>query len=164
MTQSIAFDRAATYYDDTRGVPPGVDQDAAHTIVRAGKLTPTSRVLEIGVGTGRIALPLAEHVDTVYGLDLSRPMMLRLQTKQSDEPIYLVQGDATRLPFADHSFDAVVAVHVFHLIPNWQAVIAELGRVLKPSAPVLEAFGPELIGPLYMTPMPDRNTKHEFTW
>ncbi len=137
---SIAFDRAATFYDDTRGFPPGVEHDAAATIVRAGNLAATSRLLEVGVGTGRIALPLAKRVGEVYGLDLSRPMMLRLREKQTDEAVYLVQGDATHLPYPDHSFDAVVAVHVFHLIPNWQAVIAELTRVLKPDAPVIHCW------------------------
>lgn len=139
-TQSIAFDRAANYYDATRGFPLGVEHEAAAAIIRAGKLTHSSRVIEIGIGTGRIALPLAKRVGEMHGLDLSRPMMLRLRAKQTDEPIYLAQGDATRLPYADHSFDAVVAVHVFHLIPNWQGVISELARVLKPNAPVIHCW------------------------
>jgi SAM-dependent methyltransferase len=140
MTESIAFDRAATYYDNTRGFPPGIDQDATATIVRAGQLTANSRILEFGVGTGRIALPLAKHVDSIYGLDLSRPMMLRLHEKQSDEPIYLAQGNATRLPYPDHTFDAAVGVHILHLIPNWQGVITELIRVLKPGAPFIQGW------------------------
>ncbi len=140
MTQSIAFDRAATYYDDTRGFPPGIEQEAAATIVRAGHLTTNSRILEVGIGTGRIALPLAKHVGAIHGLDLSPAMMLRLRTKQSDEPIFLAQGDATRLPYADHSFDAVVGVHILHLIPNWQGVLTELTRVLKPNAPFIQCW------------------------
>ncbi|MEZ4667674.1 MAG: class I SAM-dependent methyltransferase [Anaerolineae bacterium] len=138
--KSVAFDRAAHFYDETRGFPPGVDAEAAQTIIAAGKLTAASRVLEIGVGTGRIALPLAPHVHAYHGMDLSRPMMLRLKAKQNSEPIYLAQGDATRLPYPDHSFDAVVAVHVFHLIPNWRGVIDELVRILKPGAPVVHCW------------------------
>jgi SAM-dependent methyltransferase len=97
-------------------------------------------VLEIGVGTGRIALPLSVHVNTYFGLDLSRPMMMRLKAKHATEPIYLAQGDATQLPCPDHIFDAVVAVHVFHLIPNWRGVIDELTRVLRPGAPVIHCW------------------------
>ncbi len=140
MAQSIAFDRAATYYDDTRGFPPGIDQDAVAAIVKAGQLTGTSRVLEFGVGTGRIALPLAKYVSEVHGIDLSPAMMLRLRSKQNNEPIYLTQGDATRLPYPDHKFDAVVGVHILHLIPNWQGVITEIARVLKPDAPFIQCW------------------------
>jgi len=140
MTQSIAFDRAAEYYDDTRGFPPGIEQDAALTIIRAGNLSASSRILEVGIGTGRIALPLAKHVGQVHGLDLSPAMMLRLRSKQNGEPIYLSQGDATRLPYADHAFDAAVGVHILHLIPGWQDVLKELIRVLKPDAPFIQCW------------------------
>ncbi|MBA3870285.1 MAG: class I SAM-dependent methyltransferase [Anaerolineae bacterium] len=140
MADSIVFDRAVSFYDETRGFPPGIELDVAKVISQVGKLTPTSRILEVGVGTGRIALPLAKHVEAIYGLDLSRPMMLRLQAKQSDEPIYLVQGDASRLPYPDHTFDATVGVHILHLIPNWQGVLTELTRVLKPNAPFIQCW------------------------
>ncbi len=140
MTQSIAFDRAAEYYDETRGFPPDIEQDAALTIVRAGNLTASSRVLEVGIGTGRIALPLAKHVAEVHGLDLSPAMMLRLRSKQNSEPIHLAQGDATHLPYSNHSFDAAVGVHILHLIPGWQSVLQELIRVLKPDAPFIQCW------------------------
>ena len=134
---SVAFDRAADYYDNTRGFPPGVENEVGALVVQAGGLSASSRVLEIGVGTGRIALPVSAHVKAYYGIDLARPMMDRLRAKQSAEPITLVQGDVTRLPFADASFDAVIAVHIFHLIPAWRDVLGEVARVLRPDAPLL---------------------------
>lgn len=140
MAQSVVFDRAAEFYDETRGFPAGIEQAVAEMIAKTGGLTPNSTVLEIGVGTGRIALPLARHVRAYHGLDLSRAMMMRLKAKQTDEPISVVQGDATQLPYASHSLDAVIAVHVFHLIPNWRGVISELERVLKPGAPVIHCW------------------------
>ena len=97
--ESLAFDRAAGFYDETRGFPPGAEQPVAALLCRVGNLTPGSRVLEIGVGTGRIALPLSQHVAAVYGLDLSRPMMARLRAKQADQPVYVAEGDAAQLPF-----------------------------------------------------------------
>jgi ubiquinone/menaquinone biosynthesis C-methylase UbiE len=69
-TQSVAFDRAAHFYDDTRGFPAGEDRAVAALISQAGGLTATSRILEIGIGTGRIALPLASHVGAIYGVDI----------------------------------------------------------------------------------------------
>lgn len=140
MTASVTFERAADYYDQTRAFPPGEEMQIANALARAGRLDADDRVLEIGVGTGRIALPLARHVRSLVGVDLARPMMARLQAKRSDEPVALVEGDATRLPFAPAGFDAVLSVHVLHLIPDWPSAVAEVARVLKPGAPYIHAW------------------------
>jgi len=139
-TGSINFDRAASFYDETRGFPPGEEQAVANLFVRAGGLAPASRLLEIGVGTGRIALPLAPHVAALVGLDLSRAMMRRLLDRRTTEPVHLVQGDATHLPFPPGCFDAVLAVHVFHLIPTWEQVLQGLVRVLRPGGLLLHGY------------------------
>jgi ubiquinone/menaquinone biosynthesis C-methylase UbiE len=138
--QSISFDRAASYYDQTRGFPPGEDSAAAAVIAAAGGLTADSRVLEIGVGTGRVALPLSRHVKLYVGVDISPAMMARLRAKQDGEPVALVQASAVHLPFAPATFDAVVAVHVFHLIPDWPDALAECARVLKPGGLLLHCW------------------------
>lgn len=140
MTNSVSFDQAADYYDATRGMPPEQHQRFADLIVTSGGCTPSSRVLEIGVGTGRVALPVARQVASVFGVDLSRQMLDKLIEKRQDEPVRLAQGDATRLPFAPSSFDGAVATHVFHLIPDWQAAIEEMRRVLKPGARLVAAW------------------------
>ncbi len=138
--ESIKFDRAVEYYDQTRGFPPGEEAAIGALVARVGGLSASSRVLEIGIGTGRIALPVAQHVSAYYGIDLSRGMMERLHTKRNGEPVYVVEGDATQLPFPDGAFDAAVAVHVFHLIPGWRDVLRELARVLKPGAPLVHGW------------------------
>ena len=59
-----------------------------------------------------------------------------------------VQGDATRLPFADGSFDRMIAAEVLEHIPDDAAAIAELARVLQPGgtmAVTVPAYGPERI-------------------
>ena len=137
---SVAFDRAAAFYDDTRGFPPGEEEGVAACIAAAGGLTADGRVLEVGIGTGRVALPLARRVGAVCGVDIARQMMARLRAKRSGEAVHPVQADAARLPFPARSFDAAVAVHVFHLIPNWPAVLHEVARVLRPGAPLLSGW------------------------
>jgi SAM-dependent methyltransferase len=67
-------------------------------------------------------------------------MLARLRAKQADEPVHVTQADATRLPFASRVFDAAVAVHVFHLIPNWQGVLHELARVLRTGGVVVHGW------------------------
>lgn len=134
---SVVFDRAAAGYDETRGFPAGAEEGVAALVAEVGGLGPRTRLLEVGIGTGRIALPLARRVGRVVGVDLSRPMLERLVAKARGLPVAALRADAGRLPFADASFDAALGVHVFHLIPGWRGVLAELARVLRPGAPLL---------------------------
>jgi SAM-dependent methyltransferase len=134
---SVVFDRAADFYDATRGYPRGVAARVAARIAEAGGLGSTSRLLEVGVGTGRIALPLAACVGEVVGLDLSIPMLRNLVAKRGAEGVAVLRGDATRLPFPTACFDAVLGVHFFHLVPLWREALAEVARVLRPGAPLL---------------------------
>src|SRR5687767_1296297 len=107
MTDSIKFDRAAEYYDRTRALPDDVNARQAELLM--AELAGAERVLEVGIGTGRIAVTLDLPI---IGLDLSRPMMGVLRTKTSAIP--LVEGDGTRLPFPDARFDAAYVAHVLH--------------------------------------------------
>lgn len=142
----IVFDRAAGFYDATRGFPPGVEERVAALIARAGALDDASRVLEVGIGTGRIALPLAAHVGSVAGVDLSASMLAQLVAKRGARPVHPVRADAAALPFSDATFDAVVGVHVFHLIPAWRDALAEAARVLRPGGVLLLAADDQAAG------------------
>jgi SAM-dependent methyltransferase len=136
-TAYIPFDRAANIYDATRGFPAGEERAVAALIAQAGNLRKQSRVLEVGVGTGRIALPLTHHVDRLYGIDLSRLMMQQLRSKPNAGAIRLSEANALQLPFRRAAFDAVLLVHVLHLIADWQHVLREIARVLKPDGLLL---------------------------
>jgi SAM-dependent methyltransferase len=135
--QSVVFDRAADCYDATRGFPPGVETDAAALIAHAGGLGAASRVLEVGVGTGRVALPLAALVRDVTGVDLSTPMLGQLIAKRGARRVEVARADAVQLPFPAGCFDAVLGVHFFHLVPRWREALAEVSRVLRHGAPLL---------------------------
>ena len=136
MSGSIPFDRAAEYYDETRAVTPATESAMVEAVT--GELAGRRRVLEIGVGTGRIALPLRAAGADVAGVDLSLPMLRRLRSKGA-APV--VAGDATRLPFHDDSFGGALAVHVLHLIPAWREAVAELVRVVRPGGVLLVSQG-----------------------
>jgi len=137
---SVPFDRAAEVYDRTRRLTP--EASAATTELLAQELADRQPALELGVGTGLIALPLAEARVRLVGLDLSRPMLAKIVEKAGGSvPFPLVVGDATRLPFVDGAFGGAYARHVLHLIGAWRTALAELVRVVAPGGVLLINIG-----------------------
>jgi ubiquinone/menaquinone biosynthesis C-methylase UbiE len=137
---SIPFDRAAEVYDRTRRLTP--EASAATTEVLAEELAARQPVLEIGVGTGLIGLPLAAAGIRLVGLDLSRPMLGKIVEKSGGRsPFPLVVGEATTLPFGDRAFGGAYARHVLHLIGEWRRALVELVRVVAPGGVLLINIG-----------------------
>jgi SAM-dependent methyltransferase len=136
--RAVSFDRAADFYDRTRGLPPELAR--AQTEQVAEELTGAVRCLEIGVGTGRIGLPLAQAGAPLVGVDLSPAMLARLLEKDATA-LPVAVADARALPFADGTFDAVLACHVLHLVEFWADVVDEAIRVLGPGGRLLVSQG-----------------------
>ncbi len=92
------------------------------------------RILDVGVGTGRLAVPLACDGARVVGIDAS-PLMLGCASEKSSPEIEgrlaLLTGDAHHLPFTDRSFDSVVCLRVLMHVVDWKGVLAELCRVAE---------------------------------
>jgi ubiquinone/menaquinone biosynthesis C-methylase UbiE len=122
---SAVFDRIAPVYDRTRGP---LDEVTAQALADALAARGVSRLLEIGVGTGRIAAPLGARGLTVTGLDASRAMMAQARAKGIPR---LLVGTAYRLPFRSHSFDGVLMAHVLHLLEAPAAALGEAARVSR---------------------------------
>jgi SAM-dependent methyltransferase len=139
---SVAFDRAAGFYDESRGLRPEVSELVADRVEET--VGPAARLLEIGVGTGRIALPLHRRGREIVGVDLSLPMLDRFRAKAAAAglpPPTVLRADAGRLPFRDACVDAVLEVHVLHLVPTWERALEEARRVLVPGGMLLHAGG-----------------------
>jgi len=133
---STNFDRAAGFYDASRTHGPEVQAEV--TALLGGELEGRGRCLEVGVGTGRVALPLHRAGIPMAGVDISPRMVERLVGKSGGRaPFPVALADATALPFGDGAFGATLAAHVLHLIPPWRHAVAELVRVVGPGAPVL---------------------------
>lgn len=78
---SISFDPVAHAYDHTRGYPPGVDQHIAEALEQTARATEQTAFIEVGVGTGRIAIPLASRGHNYTGVDISEKMLAQLTNK-----------------------------------------------------------------------------------
>ncbi|MEW6735892.1 MAG: methyltransferase domain-containing protein, partial [Acidobacteriota bacterium] len=96
------------------------------------------RLLEIGPGNGIHALPVASAL-TPKGrldvLDIQQAMLLDLMDRAQAKKlanIFPTQGDATRLPYVDNTFDAVYLITVLGEIPAADQALREIRRVLKP--------------------------------
>jgi SAM-dependent methyltransferase len=136
----MSFDRAADFYDASRALPRDVQRRL--TGMLATELAPRRRCLEIGVGTGRIALPLLAEGVRLVGLDIAPKMLHRLVANAGGyQPFPLCRADVTALPFGQARFDAVLASHVLHLIADWRRVVDEAVRVLRPGGAFFVDFG-----------------------
>jgi phosphatidylethanolamine/phosphatidyl-N-methylethanolamine N-methyltransferase len=136
--QERIYERWARIYDKvyTRILEPA-QRLAARAAADQGGL-----VLEVGVGTG-LALRYYEPSLQVIGVDLSAPMLAKAAEKQRAENLSHVHGllamDACRLAFADNSFDSVTVPFVITLVPDPEAALTEIARVLKPGGVMIIA-------------------------
>ena len=137
--ESVNFDRAAADYDATRALP--ADTMDRLTAMLAAELGGRQPCLEVGVGTGRIALPLRRRGITLAGIDISGAILRRVAVNAGGHnPFPLVQADATRLPAAAATFGSVLAVNVLHLIPGWRLAVDEAVRVSRPGGVLIASF------------------------
>jgi ubiquinone/menaquinone biosynthesis C-methylase UbiE len=108
-------------------------QSPTRTIKRMG-LAPANRVLEIGCGPGYFSRAIAAAVPegSLVLFDLQEAMLDLARKRLSDlANVEFTQGDASSLPFADGSFDAVLLVLVLGEVPDRNRCIAEVARVLR---------------------------------
>lgn len=107
----------------------------------AADLQADSRVLDAGCGAGvPVTAAVVDSGHRVVGMDAAREQ-LRLASERVRAP--LVQGDLTRLPFAEDSFDALISLHAIIHVPREEhaAVLAEFARVLGPGGRNLVSTG-----------------------
>jgi ubiquinone/menaquinone biosynthesis C-methylase UbiE len=97
--------------------------------------TPNMRILEFGCGTGTTAVHHAPHVQHIDAIDISENMLEIGRGKAREagvENITFTRGTLTEFSAETASLDAVLGLNVIHLLPDRQAVIAEVVRILKP--------------------------------
>jgi SAM-dependent methyltransferase len=142
-------DAFAEVYDEWYGPSSSVaSSDLDTTVCTLLELADGGRVLELGVGTGRIALPLAKAGADVHGIDASLKMLDQLAAKPGNELLNITCGDmATDLPPGPFSLIFVAINTFFNLttVADQRTCLRSVAERLGPDGLfVIEAFVPDL--------------------
>lgn len=140
---TFLYNRSARIYDNIKQYDPGYEQwFLGLPLSRAMQLHPDPLLLDVAAGTGRLARTLFQQSGfhgRMIMLDASRDMLREgVRTTQSwaEQLAYLWQ-DAAQLPFDDATFDVVSCLEALEFMPDPDAVLNELLRVLRPGGLLL---------------------------
>lgn len=104
-----------------------------------GTITPylmkEHRVLDLGCGTGTLALDIAPRVGSVHGLDYSEAMIRAAREKVADlaiDHVHFECGSLESGDFAEASYDAVMSFYLLHLLEDLEQTLGEIRRILPP--------------------------------
>ncbi|PIE73998.1 MAG: bifunctional demethylmenaquinone methyltransferase/2-methoxy-6-polyprenyl-1,4-benzoquinol methylase UbiE [Deltaproteobacteria bacterium] len=134
------FDAIAERYDlMNRVMTMGQDQRWRSFVVAKTGDVGEGRVLDLATGTGDIAhLASVRHPQaTIIGGDFSSNMLLQAKKRFSQSRIHWLSCDATNLPYAENTFDAVTFGYLLRNVADCPAVLKEIYRVVKPGGRVV---------------------------
>ena len=153
------FGRIARRYDLMNTLmTAGLDARWRAAAVVAARPAPDGMALDVGTGTGRLALALAVSMPTgrVIGVDFAEPMLRHgaetMARERSGGRVRFVLADALALPFRDESFDCVTTAFTVRNVPDLEAALREMVRVVRPGGRIacLEITRPRsVVAPLF---------------
>ena len=127
---ALADNYAAKPVDDPDAFERRID-------ITRGKLTPDAVLLDIGCGTGSLALRLASHAREVHRLDFSSEMVRHARTKAADGRVdnahfHVGRFDSDFTAFGPESLDVLCCYSLLHLVEDRPALLADAFRRLRP--------------------------------
>lgn len=135
------WDRLAQDFDNRagHGIRTKEEEEAWRNLLTSTIGTNRLKILDVGCGTGVIALLLAKMGHDVTGVDISERMLERAREKSKgiEIPVKFDLGDAEDLPFHDEIFDVVVNRHLLWTMLNPEKAVSEWKRVLKPEGKMI---------------------------
>lgn len=130
MTTNKGFwDHWAGQYDRAMAMSGGLYDQIAERIKQ--NLNRDMNVLELACGTGLLSKRLAGSVRLLEATDFSEAMIRQARVKKHSSHLHFSVQDATDLPYAPATFDAVVIANALHIMPEPEKALSEIHRVLK---------------------------------
>jgi SAM-dependent methyltransferase len=147
-----AYDAIADWYDEyVHGAAASFTAEVAE-LVRELVGPGNGKLLDLGCGGGAF-IPFATELGwSVVGVDISAEQLRIASERVGPAASELVQADATRLPFGDASFNAVLTALTSTDVEPWEALVAEAARVLRPGGTFVHVgLHPCFVGPHAVT-------------
>jgi ubiquinone/menaquinone biosynthesis C-methylase UbiE len=107
------------------------------------KLSKNSRILEVGVGTGRLTKEVALRGYNILGVDYSYGMLekaFHVCNYENQSKVEFLKGDIESLPIKNSSFDVIICLGVITYIKSDEKAFHELARLLKPGGTLILSF------------------------
>lgn len=134
------YNNEAKAYDTLRWTGPignYVHRQYERLVAESLPIIPGARYLEVGCGTGRFTVPVAAHGVDLTAVDISDEMLATTRGKLQATPavkqeVRLLKVDARESGFPAESYDVVFSFNVINHVPEYERLITEVARVLKP--------------------------------
>ncbi|EMY82387.1 bifunctional demethylmenaquinone methyltransferase/2-methoxy-6-polyprenyl-1,4-benzoquinol methylase UbiE [Psychroflexus gondwanensis] len=132
------FDNISGNYDSlNRVISFGIDLKWRRKVIEMVKKTNPKYILDVATGTGDLAIAMADSdAEKIIGLDISAGMLQvgkdKIQKKELNKRIEMVQADSENLPYPDHTFDAITVAFGVRNFENLEKGLSEIYRVLSP--------------------------------
>ena len=140
------YSEIADKYDETRWQGKGefidlLQKDLLYKILEKCGAQKGDKILDVGAGTGRFVIPFSKKGYDTYGIDISEEMLQRAKNKAGNLPnLHLKTANASSIAFQDNYFDFITSYRVLVHIPDYEDVVKEIYRVLKPGGYTIIEF------------------------
>ena len=136
------YRKIASFYDKGRSLPDEIISLWMKLISRYAGDSANTRILDLGCGTGRFTVAIANQLGyCVTGVDMSDEMLAEAKVKDINNLIQWDHQDAQSLTYDDESFDVIFISHLLHHVDSPVLVLKEARRVLVSSGVILIRYG-----------------------
>lgn len=136
------YSKIASFYDKGRSLPDEIISLWMKLISRYAGDSANTRILELGCGTGRFTVAIANQLGyCVTGADMSDEMLAKAKVKDINNLIQWDHQDAQSLTYDEESFDVIFISHLLHHVDSPVLVLKEARRVLVSLGVILIRYG-----------------------